>query len=83
MGDRSLQSTYAVKTLTNNVDVIRFLNRCGHGITYSQIEEMNTPLCLQKMVMTPENTVQLPDIIKPYVSTSLAWDNIDRLGETL
>ena len=35
---------YAVKTLTNNVDVMRFLNRCGHGIAYSQIEEMNTAL---------------------------------------
>ena len=74
---------YAVKTLTNNVDVIRFLNRCGHRIAYSQIEEMNTALCLQKMAMTPENTIPLPDNIKPYVSTSLAWDNIDRLEETL
>ena len=74
---------YTVKTLTNNVDVIRFLNQCGHGITYSQIEEMNTVLCLQKLAMTPENTIQLPDNIKPYVSTSLAWDNIDRLEETL
>ena len=74
---------YAVKTLTNNVEVIRFLNRCGHGVAYSQIEEMNTALCLQKMAMTPENAVPLPDNIKPYVSTSLAWDNIDRLEETL
>ena len=74
---------YPVKTLTNNVEVIRFLNRCGHGVAYSQIEEINTALCLQKMAMTPENAVPLPDNIKPYVSTSLAWDNIDRLEETL
>ena len=47
---------YAVKTLTNNVDVIRFLNRCEHGIAYSQIKEMNTALCLQTMAMTPENS---------------------------
>ena len=33
--------------------------------------------------MTPENTVPLPDIIKSYVSTSLVWDNIDVLEETL
>ena len=74
---------YAVKTLTSNVDVIRFLNRCGHGIVYSQIEEMNTALFLQKMASTPENGAPLPDNIRPHISTSLAWDNIDRLAETL
>ena len=35
------------------------------------------------MVMTPENIVPFPDNIKPHISTSLAWDNIDRLEETL
>ena len=74
---------YAVKTLTNNVELIQILNRCGHGVAYSQIEELNTALCLQKMAMNPENAVPLPDNIKPYISTSLAWDNIDRLEETL
>ena len=74
---------YAVKTLTNNVDVMRFLNRCGHGIAYSQIEEMNTALCLQKMASTPENGAPLSDNIRAHISTSLARDNIDRLEETL
>ena len=35
------------------------------------------------MAMTLENAVPLPDNIKPYISTSLAFDNIDRLEETL
>ena len=74
---------YAIKTLTNNVELIQILNRCGHGVAYSQIEELNTALCRQKMAMTPENTVPFPDNIKPHISTSLAWDNIDRLEETL
>ena len=74
---------YTVKTLTNNVELIQILNRCGHGVAYSQIEELNTALCLQKMAMTQENAVPLPDNIKPHISTSLAWDNIDRLEETL
>ena len=74
---------YAVKTLTNNVELIQILNRCGHGVAYSQIEELNTALCLLKMAMTPENAVPFPDNIKPHISTSLAWDNIDRLEETL
>ena len=74
---------YVVKTLTNNVEPIQILNRCGHEVAYSQIEEFNTALCLQKMAMTPENAVPPPDNIKPHISTSLAWDNIDRLEGTL
>ena len=74
---------YAVNTLTNNVELIQILNRCGHGLAYSQIEEFNTAMCLQKKAMNPENTVPFPDNIKPHISTSLAWNNIDRLEETL
>ena len=33
--------------------------------------------------MTPENAFPFPDNIKPHISTSLAWNNIDRLEETL
>lgn len=35
---------YAVKSLTNNVELIHILNRCGHGIAYSQLEQINTAL---------------------------------------
>ena len=59
------------------------LNRCGHGIAYSQIEEINTALCLQKMALTPDNEVPLPENIQAYLNTTLAWDNIDRLEESL
>ena len=72
---------YAVKTLTNNVELIQMLNRCGHGIAYFQLEEINTALCLQKMASKSE--IPLLDNILPHVSTTLAWDNIDRLEETL
>jgi len=68
---------YAVKTLTNNVELIQMLNGCGQGIAYSQLEEINTALCLQKMASKSE--IPLPDNILPHVSTTLAWDNIDRL----
>lgn len=52
------------------------LNRCGQRIAHSQLD-----LCLQKMASTSE--IPLPDNIQPHVSTTLAWDNIDRLEETL
>ena len=35
------------------------------------------------MAITPENAVPIPDNITPHISTTLAWDNIDRLEETL
>jgi len=72
---------YAVKSLTDNVELIQMLNRCGHGIAYSQLEEINTVLCLKKMTSTSE--IPLPDNIQPHVVTTLAWENIDRLDETL
>ena len=59
------------------------LNRCRHGTAYSQIEEIKTTLCVQKMALTPVNEVPLPENIQAYVNTMLAWDNIDRLEETL
>ena len=74
---------YAVKTLTGNVELIQTLNRLGHGVSYSQLEENDTALCLQKLAATTIQQVVLPADIKPYVFANLAWDNIDRLEETL
>ena len=42
-----------VKKLTNNVELIQMINRCGYGIAYSQIEEISTALCLQKNGLKP------------------------------
>ena len=74
---------YAVKSRTNNVQPFQILNHCGHGIAYSQLKEINTALCLQTLAATSLNDVPLPDNIRPFISTTLAWDNIDRLEETL
>lgn len=74
---------YAVKTLTGNVEIIKILNRLGHGVSYSQLEENDTALCLQKLAATPNRQVVLPSNIQPHIFTNLAWDNIDRLEETL
>ena len=59
------------------------LNRCWPWIAYSQIEEVNIALCLQKVALTPDNELPLPENIKAYVNTMLAWDKIDKLEETL
>lgn len=74
---------YAVKSLTSNVELIQILNRCGHGISYSQFEEIDTALCLQIMATESHCQIPLPENVHPHVQTMLAWDNTDRLEETL
>ncbi len=59
------------------------LNRLGHGVSYSQVEELETALCMQKLESQNDETVALPEQIQPFIPTTLAWDNIDRLEETL
>ena len=76
---KQISLRYAVKILTNNVELIQMLNRFGQGIAYSQLEEINTALRLQKMASTSE--IPLPGNIQPHDSTILALDNIDRLEE--
>jgi len=73
----------AVKTLTGNLELIQTLNKLGHGVSYSQLEENDTALCLQKLAASRNERVVLPTSIMPHVFTNLAWDNIDRLEETL
>lgn len=59
---------FAVKSLTGNVELIQLLNRLGHGIAYTQLEEIDTSLCLQKLAMAAENCIPLPYNIHPYTS---------------
>lgn len=74
---------FAVKSLTGNVELIQLLNRLGHGIDYTQLEEIDTSLCLQKLAMAAENCIPLPGNIHPYKRITLAFDNIDRIEGTL
>ena len=73
---------FAVKSLTGNTELIRTLNRLGHGISYTQVEEIDTALCLQKLQRC-QSSVALPSNIYQGVFTTVAWDNIDRLEETI
>ena len=73
---------FTVKSLTGNVELVHILNRLGHGVSYSQLQEIDTALCLQKLSLS-DCQPALPRDIHPRVFTTLAWDNIDRLEETL
>ena len=41
--------SYGVKTLTGNIEITQMLNRFGHGVSYSQLEENDTAFCLRKL----------------------------------
>jgi hypothetical protein len=60
------------------------LNRLGHGISYSQLEEIDTALCLKKLTRDDdESRIAIPSNILPCIPATLAYDNIDRCEETL
>ena len=73
---------WGVKTLTGNAE-IKLLNRLGHGISYSRLEEIDTALCLIKQAKEAASGIGLPSTSHPRVPAVLAFDNVDRLEETL
>jgi hypothetical protein len=75
--------SYGVKTLTGYVELMQILNRFGHGISYSQLEENDTALSLENMASNLNQSPIIPRATQPNLFTNLAWDNIDRLEETL
>ena len=39
------------QSISGNVELIQILNRLGHGMSYSQLEEVDTARCLKKLAM--------------------------------
>ena len=72
---------WAVKTLTGNVELIKILNRLGHSCSYTKLE-VDTALCIEKIHST-SSAFTLPSGTHTNVPTVLAFDNIDRVEETL
>ena len=74
---------WVIKTLSGNDEFIRIVNRLGHGCSYTQLEEIDTALCIEKMSSVDEGAPLLPLGTHPLIPTVLAYDNIDALEETL
>ncbi|CAG9818900.1 unnamed protein product [Phaedon cochleariae] len=71
----------AMKTLTGSRKVINILNRLGHSISYSAVEELETELTYSSCgenFTTPYGIQQEPNL-----ATGVAFDNFDRFVETL
>ena len=70
-----------VKSLTGNVELITILNRFGHGLSYSQIEEVETALA-EMQIAKRQNGVFVPSVCYSDVAGVFCWDN-DLQEETL
>ena len=71
---------FTVKSMTGSIELIKILNRLGHGVSYSKIYEVDTAYAIQKF---SSSTSMIPDEIQPYQQVTLVYDNIDRREETL
>ena len=60
--------SYAVKTLTGNVKLVKlvtYLNRLGNGLTYSQIEEIDTSIALKNISLGKERGLVISSGVYP------------------
>lgn len=71
-----------IKSLTGNSEVITILNRFGHGLSYSQIEELETSIA-EVEIAKEQDGVLIPSSCSPDVPGIFCWDNNDLQEETL
>jgi Zn ribbon nucleic-acid-binding protein len=72
-----------VKTLTNNTELIRILNRLGHGLSYSLLMEAQTENAYQILEKQFKSGCIIPADSAKESFTIFVADNIDRQEETL
>ena len=75
-----MQLGFAIKTLTEYRTVVEILNRMGHCVGYSTVEELETELTFE----VNKNNKETPFGMKttPELNTGILWDNFDRFVET-
>ena len=71
-----------VKSLTGNAELITILNRFGHALSYTQIEELETAL-EEREIEKQQDGMLIPSTCSVAVPGVFCWDNNDLLEETL
>lgn len=71
-----------VKSLTGSVELITILNKFGHGLSYSLVEELETALA-ETQLARQQNDTLIPSACSLAVPGIFCWDNNDLLEETL
>ena len=76
-----------VKALCNNTEIVKLINKYGHGVSYDLVEEVETEYALKVMNGQVENRVLIPPIVTQEKTRStvalMVADNIDNLECTL
>ena len=72
-----------VKTLTNNTELIKILNKLGHGVSYSVLMELQTENACKIDEKQLTNDCIIPTNCTKETFTIFVADNIDRNEETL
>ncbi|CAG9812927.1 unnamed protein product [Phaedon cochleariae] len=77
---KQIELGIALKSLTNSKKVLNIMNKLGHCISYSVIEELETEAAytsFNKSSLCPSNIIMKNDL-----HTGVAFDNFDRFVET-
>ena len=76
-----------VKALCNNTEIVKLINKYGHGVSYHLVEEIETEYALKVINEQRENRVVIPPIVTQEETRStvalMVADNIDNLECTL
>ena len=72
----------SVKSMTDSAELVTILNRLGHGVSYSKLEEYETAVA-EKQIERQQGGIVLPSNCYHNIPATLAWDNNDLLEETL
>ena len=74
----------AVKNITGSTKVVTLLNRYGHGLSASQVQEAEASMARDLLEQGgPGADAFVPSSIKPCSFVQVCWDNNDVLEETL
>lgn len=83
MTPKSVLLPCQIKDICNSYELITTINKLGHGISYTVLQEILTEVAYQKTELADTNDVILPENCSKGRFTILVEDNIDRLEETL
>ena len=76
-----------VKALCNNTEIVKLINKYGHGVSYDLVEEIETEYALKVIKEQRENRVVIPPIVTQEETRStvvlMVADNFDNLECTL
>ena len=79
---KSILYPMAIKSLTNNTELLRLNNLLGHGVSYSMLEEIETAAAIAT-IDKQTCSVYVPESCAVKIFTLLVYDNIDRRELTL